>query len=495
MSDDRTTGPFGATARPYCCLWGTEAGQTTLPQFMAKNTYRRPSRRRVRRWIERASYLGAGLGIMLIAVVCYFEFFAPDVIPPAPLAEKAEVLDQDEIVHEEPDLIVLDPDIELPPEDMPPEEDPNLIQGVIASGDTAGVLLQEWLGASEIHAMAEACKDVYSLARLRAGQPYSVHKEEGVFVRFEYEADADRKLIVTREEADGKVSWQARLEQIEYEVHLVKVEGEITSSLFEAMAATGEGPALAVRLAEIYAWEINFIRDLRTGDSFRLLVEKRFRDGEFKGYGTMPIVEFVNQNSKYEAYVYKDSFGNNTYFNAVGDSLKRAFLKAPLSYTRISSRFNLRRLHPIHKTVRPHPAVDYAAPKGTPVKAIGSGEVTFRGFNKGAGNYITLKHSNGYESMYLHLSGFAKGVQKGKRVRQGEVIGYVGSTGYSTGPHLDFRMKQNGKFLNPEKVLSPRDESVPKKNLDAFKASRDEWRRYLNGEIALSEYRPQKENL
>ena len=219
--------------------------------------------------------------------------------------------------------------------------------------------------------MAEACKSVYALGKLRAGQPYSVHLEEGRFLRFEYEADAEHKLIVIREQEGEKISWNARLEQIEYEIRLVRVEGEIFSSLFESMADAGETPALAVRLAEVFAWEINFIRDVRVGDSFRLLVEKRYRDGEFKGYGAMLVAEFINQNSKFEAYVYKDGFGNNTYYNAVGDSLKRAFLKAPLSFTRISSRFNLRRLHPIHQTVRPHPAVDYAAPKGTPVKAIG----------------------------------------------------------------------------------------------------------------------------
>jgi murein DD-endopeptidase MepM/ murein hydrolase activator NlpD len=341
--------------------------------------------------------------------------------------------------------------------------------------------------------MVEASKKVYPLARLRAGQPYAVHKENGVFARFEYEIDGDSRLTVTRESTGESARWSARVEKIEYEVRLVKVEGEITSSLFETMAGLDENASLAVRLAEVFAWEINFIRDIQPGDSFRVLVEKRYRDGELKGYGAMPVAEFVNKKSKFEAYRFEDSFGNITYFNASGDSLKRAFLKAPLSFTRISSHFNLRRMHPIFQTVRPHPAVDYAAPKGTPVKAIGGGQVVFSGFNKGAGNYITLKHGNGYESMYLHLNGFAKNLKKGRRVRQGEIIGYVGSTGYSTGPHLDFRMKKNGQFVNPEKILSPRDESVPPKRLAVFKAERDTWRRYLEGEIALTEYSAPKE--
>ena len=343
--------------------------------------------------------------------------------------------------------------------------------------------------------MAEACKNVFPLSRLRIGQPYSIHLDDGRFLRFEYEVDNDRMLVVTRELNGERANWQARLEKIEYEIRLARVGGEIASNLFSAMAASGETPALAMRLAEIFAWEINFIRDIRVGDSFRLLVEKRYRDGKFVGYGTIHAAEFINRNSRFEAYVFRDSFGNNSYFNAAGDSLRRKFLKAPLSFTRISSRFSPARLHPIHKTVRPHNGVDYAAPTGTPIMAIGNGVVTFIGFNRGAGNYITLSHANGYESQYLHMSRFSSGLKKGSRVRQGQIIGYVGSTGYATGPHLCFRIKRNGKFLNPERVLSPRDESVPKQRLTAFKADRDRWRSYLQGEIALSEYSREKESL
>ena len=298
-----------------------------------------------------------------------------------------------------------------------------MLRGTISQGDTAGVLLQEWLPAEEVHSLVNACKNVYSLARLRAGQAYVIYREGDQFSRFEYEIDDNRRLVVCREDA----RWVATVEDIQYDILLEKVEGSIESSMFESMSDIGESPVLAVRLADIFAWEINFIRDIQPGDGFRVLLEKRYRDGEFKGYGKMLAAEFVNKGSKYEAFLYKDSFGNTAYFNAAGDSLKRAFLKAPLSFTRVSSRFNLRRVHPIFNSIRAHPAVDYAAPSGTPVKAIGSGTVTFRGWGKGAGNYISLKHANGYESMYLHLSGFAKNLQKGGRVRQGDVIGYVGS--------------------------------------------------------------------
>lgn len=439
---------------------------------------------KVTRLVEIVSYIGVAVGILLIAVVCYFEFFAPDAFKPLPIGP--------ELAHNatEPG----EPEGGLPevgPEEPLAEDEPGVYRGVISSGDTAGVLLQEWLPSGEVHSLVDACRNVYSLGRLRAGQPYVIFKEGEEFSRFEYEIDTDRRLVVCREDS----RWVATVEEIQYDILLEKVEGTIESSMFETMANIEESPALAVRLADIFAWEINFIRDIQPGDSFRVLLEKRYRDGEFKGYGKLLAADFVNKGSKYEAYLYKDSFGNSAYFNAAGDSLKRAFLKAPLSFTRISSRFNLRRMHPILNTVRPHPAVDYAAPSGTPVKAIGSGVVTFRGWGKGAGNYIALKHSNGYESMYLHLSGFAKTLKKGGRVRQGEVIGFVGSTGYSTGPHLDFRMKKNGQFVNPEKILSPRDESVPRKMLDKFKAERDLCRSYLEGKKALTDYAIEKDTI
>ena len=373
--------------------------------------------------------------------------------------------------------------------ELPEDPHPGVHQDVISTGDTAGALLQTWLPYSEVHVMIAACEDVYSLSKLRAGQPYTVIEDEKGFARFEYEIDGDQRLVVVRE-GDKFVP---TLEKIEYEVHLEKVEAAIDSSLFLTMSQLGEEAILAVRMADIFAWEINFIRDVQPGDSFAILIEKRYRDGKFSSYGKLLAAEFVNQGSKYEAYAFEDATGIPMYFNAAGDSLKRAFLKAPLAFTRISSQFNLKRVHPIFKEVRPHPAVDYAAPTGTPVKAIGNGEVTFKGPGKGAGNYIVLKHFNGYESMYLHLNGFAKGLNKGDKVRQGEVIGYVGSTGYSTGPHLDFRMKQGGKYINPNALLTPRAESVDKKSLNAFKTKRDLCREYLSGHKNLAEYSTEKD--
>ena len=465
-----------------------------MPKYKKRSSHPLPV---VKLWFEIASYIVVFLSILLVTAVVYLEFFAPEdfrILDVFTQTSGPQEEPEEEKIETPPPL---DPEEELAsPMDFfgpfledaePDEEKPGEFQGVVSRGTNAGELFQEWLNPAEIRELVDACKNVFPLNRLRAGQPYTIYAENGTLSRFEYEQNGETMLVVTRERSgegeEAKNVWTAALEPIQYEIRLTRVEGVIEGSLFESISKAGERPALAVRLAEIFAWEINFIRDIQPGDSFRVLVEKRYRDNEAKSYGLIRAAEFINRGSKYEAYLYEDSFGSPAYFNAAGDSLKRAFLKAPLQFTRISSRFNLNRMHPILRTVRPHPAVDYAAPAGTPVMAIGSGTVAYRGWGKGAGNYITLKHAGGYESMYLHLSGFAKTLKQGGRVRQGEVIGYVGSTGYSTGPHLDFRLKKNGQFLNPEKVLSPRDEALTKKAMDAFKAQRDMWRQYLQGQM------------
>ncbi|MDR2124991.1 MAG: M23 family metallopeptidase [Desulfovibrio sp.] len=446
--------------------------------------FRPPAHFAGRRAAGTACLIGAA-GLILVLLVFFTEFVGRDPAgqKEAPVAAVPE--EQEEGAQAELPEAYFQPGAEDAAEE---EESPGLIRGEIAPGDTAGALLQQWLSPAAISAVVEAAKGVWPLSRIRAGRPYAVTLDQGDLVRFEYEADDNNRLVIVREIEGSAIRWKASLEKIEYDIRLVRVQGSIDSSLFENMTLLGESPALAMRLADIFAWEINFIRDLQPGDSFRLLVEKRYRDGEFKGYGAIPVAEFVNKKKKFEAFRFKDSFGNNAFFTAAGESLKRAFLKAPLAFTRISSRFSTARLHPILDIVRAHPAVDYAAPTGTPVKAIGGGLVTFRGVGRGAGNYVVLKHAGGYESMYMHLSGFARSLKQGGRVRQGEVIGFVGSTGYATGPHLDFRMKKNGRFLNPEKVLSPRDEAVPKAKLAAFAVERDRMRDLLDGRDSLDEY-------
>lgn len=328
----------------------------------------------------------------------------------------------------------------------------DVFSGKIGKGATASTILNKWLSKAEVYQLASATDKAFRLTKLRRGRPYRVVTTDGEFTRFEYEIDNDQYLSVAKTE-DG---FAAERKDIKYDVITERVNGVITSSLYEALTATGEKASLAVRIGDIFGWEIDFIRDIRKNDNFTVVVEKRFRDGKFQGYGDILAARFVNQGNEHEGYYMKDKDGFTQYYTAEGKNLRRAFLKAPLKFTRISSKYTNRRLHPILKTYRPHHGVDYAAPRGTPVSAIGNGKVIKVARSRGAGKYVKIRHSNGYESAYLHLNRFAKGMRVGKKVKQGQTIAYVGSTGLSTGPHLDFRMRKNGKYINPTRATNPR---------------------------------------
>lgn len=344
---------------------------------------------------------------------------------------------------------------------------PVAVCGVITPGDTVSSILGEFFGPADIHALAQSTKPVFPINRICVGSPYTIVSTEHVFERFEYQIDADRKLIVTRNEAGEFI---AREQAVEYERRQARVRSTINTSLFGAVADAGEKPALALHLADIFGWDVDFVRDIRTGDDFTVVVEKKYLDGEFKGYGRVLAAAFTNQGDRFTAFGFEDANGHFHYYDETGRSMRKAFLKAPLNFSRISSGFTWRRLHPIKKVYRAHPAIDYAAPMGTPVEAVGDGVVTYAGYDRAAGYMVKLRHGAGYETYYLHLKGFARGIKKGVRVKQGKTIGFVGSTGLSTGPHLDYRMKQNGKYINPTKVKSPPAASVPKARMQEYEA-------------------------
>lgn len=236
----------------------------------------------------------------------------------------------------------------------------------------------------------------------------------------------------------------------------------IESSLWNAMVDNNLPIQLALDLSDIYAWTIDFF-GLQKGDSIRVVFDEQSVDDQCIGIGRIYAANFYHANKWQEAF-----FFNNTYFDAEGKSLKKAFLKAPLNYKRISSRFTYARKHPIFKTVRPHTGVDYAAPMGTPVVSIGDGTVVEKGYKGGGGNTVKIRHNSTYTTAYLHLSKYGQGVSVGSHVSQGQVIGYVGSTGNSTGPHLDFRVWKNGSPVDPLKLVSPPSEPVPSKMRPEF---------------------------
>ena len=349
--------------------------------------------------------------------------------------------------------------------EVPPAPEVDVVARTVKRGQTASALLSDFMSPAEIHDLSKRSKEVYPLSRMRAGRPYRIVTSDGRLTRFEYEISGDEMLVVVQ----GGAGWDVLKEPILYDTEAKVVHGRIDSSLFEAVAEAGESPALAVRLSEIFAWDIDFIRDIRVGDTFTAMVEKRFRDGKFAGYGRIEAARFTNQGEAFNGFLFADKDGREAYYDEEGRSLRKAFLKAPLNFTRISSGFSLRRLHPVLHIRRAHPAIDYAAPTGTPVKAVGDGVIIKRGWDKGGGNYLKIRHNSVYETTYMHLKGFAKGMRKGRRVNQGQVIAYVGSTGLATGPHLDFRMKRNGSYVNPRKIKSPSCAPVSKERLADFR--------------------------
>ncbi|BCA79315.1 M23 family metallopeptidase [Desulfuromonas sp. AOP6] len=347
-----------------------------------------------------------------------------------------------------------------------PEITKEVIEGTVRPGDSVTTLLGEHLSPAEILHLDRRCRDIFPLSKICVEQPYKLILRDGAFESFEYEINADDQLLVRRAEDSFDV---ARV-PIEYTVRIERVGGIITSSLFEAVTDSGEGPELAMTLADIFAWDIDFILDIREGDSFQAILEKRFREGSFAGYGRVLAAQFTNQGNLFQAFLFQDGQQNPSYYDAEGKSVRKAFLKAPLSFSRISSGFSMKRFHPITKTWKSHPAIDYAAPVGTPIKSVGDGTIIAKGYTRANGNYIKIRHNGSYESIYLHMNGFARGMRNGRHVSQGQVIGYVGSTGLATGPHLCFRMRKNGAPINPARIKAPASAPVSAENMAQFQA-------------------------
>ena len=251
--------------------------------------------------------------------------------------------------------------------------------------------------------------------------------------------------------------------------------GRVGDSLFNAVTDAGERPELALALADIFAWDIDFNTETQSGDTFRLVVEKkRYTNGQLAAYGRILLAEYTNAGHRYRAVLFHDAQGHPAYYGPDGKALKKAFLRSPLPFAApVTSHFSYDRFHPILKIHRPHLGTDYGAPEGTPVQTIGSGHVVFAGMKGGEGNIVQVRHSNGYETMYMHLSRIL--VRNGQPVAQGQRIGLVGHTGLATGPHLDFRIKQNGQFRNFESLKLPPADPVARSQMAEFIAARDRW--------------------
>ncbi|MBN1224180.1 MAG: M23 family metallopeptidase [Candidatus Aminicenantes bacterium] len=332
----------------------------------------------------------------------------------------------------------------------PIDETPPLKESkeIIKRGETISDILSRYnFSSQEIHQLREDVKSVYDLAKIRAGQRLVLFSSpDDEILTMEYGIDKERYLMIRK--SDG--TYTAEINRIPYVVQTGMIWGSIEDNLINAISQKNEGAQLAILLEEIFAWDIDFYADLRQGDAFKIIFEKKHLEGEFAGYGNILAAEFINQGNVYRAfyYAYPDT-QKSDYFDYEGKSLRKEFLKSPISGARITSRFSHSRLHPIRKVWRPHYGVDYAAPIGTPIRATAEGTVTFAGRNGASGRMIRIRHKNGYETMYLHLRQFAQNIRRGVKVQSSQVIGYVGASGEANGPHLDYRIKNRGNYLNP----------------------------------------------
>ncbi|WP_170920415.1 peptidoglycan DD-metalloendopeptidase family protein [Desulfacinum hydrothermale] len=345
----------------------------------------------------------------------------------------------------------------------------------VVKGDSLYKILQEaGLPAGCVLEWKETCPWFCRPDRIRPGDRLAVYtdKNTGEPVRVEY-TDKDGKQSVLAKVGN---TWVCRDKGQGAFVLQQAVSGTVTDNLYTSCLRAGLPASLIMELADIFAFDIDFNTDLRTGDTFAVYFDQTVRDGRRVKAGPIRAATMRVSGRTYEAHYYELPDGYGDYFDEKGRSLRKMFLKAPLSYRRISSTFTYRRFHPILKIYRPHLGIDYAAPTGTPVSALGDGKVIFRGWKGGFGRFVAIKHNATYKTTYGHLSRFAKGLKVGSRVKQGEVIGYVGQSGLATGPHLDFRFYKNGKPINFLKTTFPHARSVPKKLLADFQATR---RRHL----------------
>jgi murein DD-endopeptidase MepM/ murein hydrolase activator NlpD len=345
-------------------------------------------------------------------------------------------------------------------------------QRVRAGENFAAALQKLGLSWQEAVDATSAAQQAFNLRQLRAGNTLTVGRSvEGQLREIDYRIDANRMLKILPQ-AQG---FSAKVAEIPARVEIVAVRGTLDDSLFNAVEETGESAELAMRMVQIFGYDLDFYTDPRRGDTFCILLEKkRYLSGQTAGYGRIFAAEYENAGKRYQALLYHDPAGQPGYYTEEGKSLQKAFLRSPLKFgAPVTSHFSNARFHPILKTYRAHLGTDYGAPIGTPVQTIGAGRVTFAGRKGGEGNMVQIVHANSYETMYLHLSRMF--VRLGQHVEIGKIIGLVGSTGLSTGPHLDFRILQKGQYKNFERLGLPPSDPVAKKNFPEFAALREKW--------------------
>lgn len=317
----------------------------------------------------------------------------------------------------------------------------------------------------------EKIEKVFDLKSFKNGNKYEICLNENNEIKY-FNYWIDDYYILKSEKKEDLIT--AFKEKIKYDVKYLIIKGTIENNLISSFEE--DNVNVALELSEIFSSDIDFWTDLRKGDWFKILVEGLFLEGKFKLYGKIIFAEFFNNGKLFKAYYFKDE---DAYFDEDGKSRIKQFLRTPMNFKRISSKFSYKRYHPILKVFRPHHGIDFVAPLGTPVSTIGDGVITFAGYKESYGNLIIIKHKNNYTSYYGHLSKFSKNIRKGFSVKQGDLIGYVGSTGLATGPHLHYELRMSGIPVNPFKLKISEGKEIPKEKKDKFLS----FVNYLNNKI------------
>jgi len=338
----------------------------------------------------------------------------------------------------------------------------------VPTGSTITRLLEEaGLDAKTAEQVLRAARPVYNLAQIRVGNRLDVIRSgKGALRAVSYEVDRDHILWVSRQEA----RFRAELRPVPYEIVVAGVAGRVRDSLFQAVRDQGEGDWLTLEIADIFGWDVDFSTDTQPGDTFEMVVEKKMLNGQRWGYGRVLAAQYTNAGQTHQAVLFRDPSGKPAYYAPSGKALQKAFLRSPLKFGGVvTSGFSPARFHPILKRYRPHAGVDYRAPVGSAVQAVGDGRVVFAGAKGEGGKMIHLRHPMGFETYYLHLSSIL--VRPGQPVQQGQVIARSGNTGLSTGPHLDFRVSRHGRFVNFLRLKLPPREAVAQRDWTAFIAT------------------------
>ncbi|HBA34066.1 MAG TPA: peptidase M23 [Gammaproteobacteria bacterium] len=340
------------------------------------------------------------------------------------------------------------------------------VKAVVKSGDTlSGLFNRNGIDANTLFKVLEVGPVSNHLKRLFPGDEFHFTFEADRFLRLEYPIDDENTLLIERAGEGFTAQTITRL----LDVQVKSAQGVIESSLFLSAQKAGLSDAMTMEIASIFGWDVDFALEVREGDSFAVIYQELYRDGKKVRDGKILAAEFVNRGHVYRTAYYKVPGGRGEYFTADGKTLRKSFIRTPVDFARVSSGFSLSRKHPILHTIRAHKGVDYAAAKGTPIKASGDGKIVFAGRKGGYGNTLIIKHGEKYTTLYAHLSRFAKNIRSGVRVRQSQIIGYVGSTGLASGPHLHYEFRVNGVHRNPLTVRFPGAAPLPQAHLANFK--------------------------